>query len=249
MIFKRIMPILAGLVAVVSSVAAVSAFEAHTINVTAHVENALKVGVTPVAFGVVFPEDWLSDHANIELSDSFKNDQTRVTKVDYTISATCKPKPDNSGEFYLWLGEALWVDKNGGNYTNIGPAPNSEQCTAGESVTTGFTGTLIKGSNSLEQLSISLDVPVFEGFYNEWTDVCDKPRENFGGDDGVQSTGEEPTLADGQTDPRHLTRTDGTFKCQVPSLIIGINDLRYSPVTGVDLGIDLVVQVTNIYPE
>ena len=54
--------ILLGLVAVlivISGVAGMSAFEAHVINVTAKIENALKVDTTPIDYGTVFPQEAL----------------------------------------------------------------------------------------------------------------------------------------------------------------------------------------------
>ncbi len=54
---KKILLGLSALVMVLSGVAMVSAYEAHLINVTAHVENALEVDTTPIDFGTVFPEE------------------------------------------------------------------------------------------------------------------------------------------------------------------------------------------------
>lgn len=55
-----------------SSVAAVSAFESHLVNVEAHVENALG---TPAAFDfdTVFPEEWLTHEIVVQTSTSFKD--------------------------------------------------------------------------------------------------------------------------------------------------------------------------------
>lgn len=271
MIKKWLISIIAAMVVLVSTVAAVSAFEAHTINVTAHVENALLVDTAAVNFGTVFPEEWLFTKRTIALSDSFLR-QGRVVDVVYEVWAECKPKPTGSTGFFLWIGPALWLDKNDGDYKQLSDLAAGPICTASTILDTGFGGTLIHDAapfpdtpgtggrgasgeellaSEFDRLSISIDVPVFEGFYNEWTDVCDKPRFNFGGDDGVQDAGDTtPTLATGQTDPRHPTRTDGSgFKCQIPSLIIdgpdgGAQDPRWIP-TGVDLGVDLKIQIVE----
>jgi hypothetical protein len=62
---KKVLLVLGALVIVLSGVAMVSAYEAHVINVTAHVENAIVlegVGIGPdyeYDFGTVFPEEWL----------------------------------------------------------------------------------------------------------------------------------------------------------------------------------------------
>lgn len=84
--------ILLGLVAaliVVSGVAGMSAFEAHVINVTAKIENALYVDTTPIDYGTVFPQEALDYNVNIELSQSFL-DESDADDVDYVIKQ--KPK-------------------------------------------------------------------------------------------------------------------------------------------------------------
>lgn len=278
---RRIIPIMVALVAMLSGVAAVSAFEAHTINVTAHVENALTVDGTAVAFGTVFPEEWLQAHRNIALSSSFlaqpdtsseEGVQPRKNSVSYTVYGECKEKtpaipgePGTPATYYLWMGPMLWIDRDGGNYKQL-PDLANPVCTEGQVIATGFTGTLTHSGvlynpasprqlvdSEQDLLSLSIDVPVFEGYYNEWTDVCDKLRPNFGGADGIQSGSETPTLAASQTDPRHATRTDGAgFKCQVPSMIIDgpdgtSTDPRWN-IAGVDVGVDIKIQVTGIGP-
>ncbi len=74
----------------VAGVAAMSAFEAHVINVTAHIENALKVETTPIQFGTVFPQEYLTKDFKISLSDSFIGAST-ADDVSYVIAQ--KPKP------------------------------------------------------------------------------------------------------------------------------------------------------------
>ena len=97
----KILTLLAMVVALASSVAAVSAFEAHTINVTAHVENALGVsGLTSEDFGTTFPEEWRGTSRDISLSSSFQN-QERRDQVSYTVYAECKEIPD--GEAGRWV--------------------------------------------------------------------------------------------------------------------------------------------------
>jgi len=84
--------LLLGLVAVVVAVGgivAMSAFEAHIINVTAHIENALDVHPDAIAFGTVFPQEYLERQFTVELSDSFIA-AGRVDDVEYVIKQ--KPK-------------------------------------------------------------------------------------------------------------------------------------------------------------
>jgi len=76
---------------VVVSAAMFAAFEAHVINVTARIENALTVGTEPIDFGTVFPQESLDRSVGVELSTSFVNDgNTGSNTVDYVIRQ--KPK-------------------------------------------------------------------------------------------------------------------------------------------------------------
>ena len=68
----------------------VAAFEAHVINVTATIENALFVHPESREFGLVFPQLYFEQGTFITFSESFSTtDQKRVTKIDYVI----KQKP------------------------------------------------------------------------------------------------------------------------------------------------------------
>jgi hypothetical protein len=69
--------------------AALSAFEAHIVNVTAQIENALDVPVDAIDFGTVFPQEELDETLEISLSDSFLGED-RVDDVEYIIRQ--KPK-------------------------------------------------------------------------------------------------------------------------------------------------------------
>ena len=76
---------------IVGGAAAFSAFEAHIINVTATIENALRVDTQPLSFGTVFPQEHLilGQPIVIGLSGSFLQ-QNRVSHVAYVIKQ--KPK-------------------------------------------------------------------------------------------------------------------------------------------------------------
>lgn len=73
-------------------VVGMSAFEAHIINVTAHIENALSVNTEPIVFGTVFPQEYFEKPFNINLSRSFQ-DAGRVDDVEYKIVQKLKPCP------------------------------------------------------------------------------------------------------------------------------------------------------------
>jgi hypothetical protein len=66
-----------------------AAFEAHVINVTAQIENALEVPLEHMDFGTVFPQEYLVKNLPISLSQSFM-DEGRVDDVEYIIRQ--KPK-------------------------------------------------------------------------------------------------------------------------------------------------------------
>lgn len=66
-----------------------AAFEAHVINVTATIENALSVPVDPIQFGTVFPQEKLNKSLAVNLSGSFLA-EGRVDDVEYIIRQ--KPK-------------------------------------------------------------------------------------------------------------------------------------------------------------
>lgn len=86
---KKILLGLVAMVAVVGGVAAMSAYEAHVINVTAHIENALYVHPDEIAFGTVFPQEYVDSQFTVELSSSFLAED-RVNDVAYVIKQ--KPK-------------------------------------------------------------------------------------------------------------------------------------------------------------
>ena len=96
---KKILLGLAAAVVVVGGVAAMSAFEAHVINVTAKIENALVVDPQAITFGTVFPQEYAERDFTITLSESFMAEgQDRVKDVEYKIVQ--KPKCINeAGEY------------------------------------------------------------------------------------------------------------------------------------------------------
>jgi len=88
-IMKKALLITFALAIAVATVPMFAAFEAHVINVTAHIENALRVHTEELAFGTVFPQEYLELNFDIDLSDSFQG-QDRVGVVEYVIKQ--KPK-------------------------------------------------------------------------------------------------------------------------------------------------------------
>jgi uncharacterized protein YegL len=66
-----------------------AAFEAHILNVSAAIENALSVPVEDITFGLVFPQEELDAVFDVSLSESFM-EEDRVDDVEYMIRQ--KPK-------------------------------------------------------------------------------------------------------------------------------------------------------------
>ncbi|MEK7138072.1 MAG: hypothetical protein AAB787_01045 [Patescibacteria group bacterium] len=104
------------------------AFEAHVVNVTAKIENALQVTTNSIDFGTVFPQEHLKQPLGISLSGSFMAED-RVDDVEYFIRQ--KPKcaitsngglsfdPLNTATGHIQLGdnpatqediETYWID-------------------------------------------------------------------------------------------------------------------------------------------
>jgi len=87
-----------------------AAFEAHVINVTAKIENALSVPIEALDFGTVFPQEQLEQDLRISLSGSFL-DEDRVDDVEYIIRQ--KPKcgvTEDDGEVLIgptWTGHVV----------------------------------------------------------------------------------------------------------------------------------------------
>lgn len=72
-----------------------AAFEAHVINVTAKIENALSVPLESLDFGTVFPQEELDKTFDVSLSESFQAED-RVDDIEYIIRQ--KPKCWNEDE-------------------------------------------------------------------------------------------------------------------------------------------------------
>ena len=89
MYIKKILASLTLVSVMAVSAAMFAAYEAHVINVTAHIENALTVHPDEIAFGTVFPQEYTERDFTVELSTSFLAED-RVYDVEYVIKQ--KPK-------------------------------------------------------------------------------------------------------------------------------------------------------------
>jgi len=226
---KKVLLVVIALVMVLSGVAMVSAYEAHIVNVKAHVENAMRlsgVGSGPdyeYEFGTVFPEEWKLKKFNVTTSDSFCGlDQRRVLNFDYEIWVELKPKPDTEPvEYYSWLGDAMYFCVNW-DYTAYPDGPEAGDMTwVGNTMPTPSSPAIYvmgdsinKDTNIQDEITMAVDVPVFEDYWNEHTDVDPKPS-------GLS----KPTVV--------ILKTDSRYPADVS--------------TGLDLGVDVKIQITSIY--
>ena len=224
---KKVLLVLCALVIVLSGVAMVSAYEAHVVNVTAHVENAIYV-TTPAGwglgqFGTVFPEEFLIKEFWVRHSNSFCwEEQDRVLEIDYQIWVDRLVMP--GGGYYPWLGDALAFSIDG----ESGLGDGKEWAWVGDSAARPLFVTsdnLTKQDvdpadgeydDPLDIIRVGLDVPVFREYYEVLTDNKPKP------------SGKD-----------------------LPSVIYETNDPRYDPYPdGQDdiwLGARIIIQVSNIY--
>jgi len=86
---RKLFLLIPTIAAIAIGVVGFSAFEAHIINVTAHIENALAVDPEPIQFGTVFPQEYLLRDFSINLSESFIGEE-RVDDVNYVIKQKTK---------------------------------------------------------------------------------------------------------------------------------------------------------------
>jgi len=86
---KKILFGFAAFALVIATVPMFAAFEAHVINVTAKIENALSVTPSEIKFGTVFPEEVLHKPLVVQLSESFSA-EGNADDVEYIIRQ--KPK-------------------------------------------------------------------------------------------------------------------------------------------------------------
>jgi hypothetical protein len=243
---KKAILIVAALMLVASGVAAVSAYEAHVINVKAHVENALEVGIqgepTEINFGVMFPEEWNKIKRRIGLSTSAEDELgTEVgdlTRVEFKLFAEWKAIPQDPAptpypepvvdignvDYYAWIGEWLWVAYPAATQNPGVPMADPSEWTNVGSAPAGMAKEIGDGT-AVYQL------PTAAGDYAEFLDVlflapCFEGYYN-------EHTDIKPDWW-----PTKWA-TPGPW----PLILKG--DARWIP-AGVDLGCDLKVQVVNI---
>jgi len=195
---KKILLGLGALVALVAGVATISAYEAHVINVTAHIENALSVDAKELLFGTVFPQEYLTRDFNITLSQSFMAEPT-ADDVNYVIAQKPKPGYPNSLCPFLSKTDADPDDENDTSYpsyfvpasTDASGAPIPAHC-----INPGpdAFGKLAKSQNDTTDVwTVDLKVPPVLGTVGQdWPAGCPtvpEDSQDYGCDLWIEVTG------------------------------------------------------------
>ena len=177
---KKVFLISLGLAVVIAAAPLFAAYEAHVINVTAHIENALKI--TPpsdISFGTVFPQEYHEKHMWVTTSESFcEGDQRRVLNIDYKIVQ--KPKCINDAGEYAEVN--YWDDECPEGYEAMpllcpylsktpvyeDPDPYTDYgVLAFHGPEAIATGTINKDKDLTDEWIIDLAVPCFEGYCSQ----------------------------------------------------------------------------------
>lgn len=176
---KKILIILGSVFVVIAGVVVVSAGEAHIVNVTAHVENALKVLPSSQNFGAVFPQQYKEKRLFVTTSESFcQPTQREFLNINYQIVQ--KAKCINAAGKYAPVDWATHECPAG--YTEMpllcpylsktpvytDPAPYTDYgVLAFHDLGTIATGTINKDHDLLDEWKIDLPVPCFEGYCSQ----------------------------------------------------------------------------------
>ena len=222
---KKVIFLVAALMAVFSGIAAVSAYEGHQIDVKAHLENALMVEKYEVNFGTVFPQEALETQFRVGLSESFVA-QTRYSSVKYNMYWEKKAvhqgtiDPDGDG-FFLPIWPYIEVQNDGVDF------PKAAYVDKGNGIWLIGAATLNRTSDACDEIHFILDPPVFDKWYNAATDTLIGKTPS-----GILTNG-----AAGVADDQYIV-TEETAVCGFKAMV---------PKT--DLGSNFKIQVTDIIGE
>ena len=183
---KKVLLMVAALLIVFSGVAAVSAYEGHLVNVKAHLENAIAVADVDyeLDFGLVFPQDWLQKYVSVGLSESFMSqeaDDAGYSTVIYqvyweykpidwvTYPDTCDPDDD---DMYTPIWDYIDLEVNGGNVLAVVEMESEVDDVYVQKVGGDY---YLDWNNPCDEWHLVFNVPVFEDFYNIYTDPIANP--------------------------------------------------------------------------
>lgn len=178
---KKILLILGSLFVVIAGVIVISAGEAHIVNVTAHIENALKVSplTGELEFGTVFPEQYKEKRIFITTSDSFcQPSQRDFLSIDYQIVQKAKCigptgdyKPVDWATHQCPVGYKempLLCPYLSKTPVYIDPLPYTDHgVLAFHNLAEIAIGTINKDHDLLDEWKIDLPVPCFNGYCSQ----------------------------------------------------------------------------------
>jgi hypothetical protein len=138
----------------------------------------------------VFPEEWVIKEFKVGVSTSFCDCyQIRVLNIDYDVYVV--PKVLSEGPpvvYYPWLGDALYIgvdaiDKWPTTATHPGPGDLVPVGTGqppvlviSDSLTKPRFGHPGDPDDQTDTITVGIDTPVFEGYWNELTDLLANPN-------------------------------------------------------------------------
>ncbi len=181
---KKAIAIMTVLLTVASGVASVSAYEAHIIDIKAHVENALGV---PAEFniGTVFPQEVVETQVCFGLSESFLGEgNQRYSDVHYALLWEVKPiaeedllttcDPDGDGDYEPLAPFIVLSTTESNDHDDVG-SPDVPGSIAWGELYKNFPPATEPG-DICDCWHITFDVPVFEEWYNPGTDPNPDPN-------------------------------------------------------------------------
>jgi hypothetical protein len=184
---KKILLIAFALVLVAVALVSATAFEAHMVDVRAHVENAVWVDPYEIDYGITFPEVSYDEPVCIGLSESFEHgNQTRFCDVYYVMFWEEKPiegheptwggaicDPDGDGNFSpIWPYIYINPSPGDGLFDPLNPYPLGDWRYVPQKMGAFAWGTLNKlnGHDPSDHWMLKFQAPVFEGYWNPTTD-------------------------------------------------------------------------------
>ena len=215
---QKIILSLVAVVAVVGGVATMSAYEAHVINVTAHIENALTANTTPIEFGTVFPQEYLEKQFDVKLSSSFL-EEGRVDDITYVIKQKPMPKGDRNAKITVCDEEKDFKEYVVYQYCHYFTPENP-----GYVMSDGCTGTKI---NYYDYCYLSL-CPFLSKTDGDPADENDTSHASY----YVDPTPAEPNSGDEFCEPTIINASGKLAKGEKDIMDTWIVDLKVPPVKG-----------------
>jgi len=235
---KKVLLLVAAFLIIFSSVAAVSAYEAHKVDIKVHVENAIALLTdNEINLDTMFPQEVVETDIAWGMSRSFYA-QDRLSEIGYRVYFELK-NADEFGDLYDPTGEGpqpRYMDDyfqplnpfmtiTSASFTVADPEVYQAKPTDEDPVEIGrgvlnWTNTGID-ENLCASMHLHIDIPVFEGYYNAVTDAGVRP--------GTWGTADwTPTLMEGDY-------------VLVPESICGV----CVDVPHADLGVNVKIQVSG----